>query len=174
MFHRTTQHDTTKRHGLPLTTPIRTLRDLAATRPEHELERAASEALVLKLIQPADLLTQEGPGSAALARLIAAPTQSPLERAFLKAVLTFGLPAPRTHHPIGRYTVDFYWPSHRLVVETDGAAYHAHPLAQRRDARKTEALQARGYTVLRIPEEELHDAPARVARLLSPASRTAS
>ncbi len=89
-------------------------------------------------------------------------------------MLAFGLPQPRTHHRIGRYTVDFYWPSHRLVVETDGADYHGHPLAQKRDARKTEALQARGYTVLRIPEEALHGAPARVARLLSPASRTAS
>ena len=134
-FHTTRRVEATRRHGLPLTTPIRTLRDLAATRPEHELERAASEALVLKLIAPEELSTQAGPGAARLRALIPAPTQSPLERAFLKAVLESGLPQPETHYRLGPYTVDFYWPSHDLVVETDGARYHDHPLARRRDAR---------------------------------------
>jgi len=70
--------------------------------------------------------------------------------------------------------VDFYWPSHDLVVETDGDRYHDHPIAIRRDRTKDLALRLRGFTVVRIPEEELPDAPATVARLLSrPASRTA-
>jgi very-short-patch-repair endonuclease len=173
VFHHATDLETTHRHGLPITTPIRTLRDLAATRPEHEVERGASEALVLKLIDAADLTAQHGPGSATLASLLGAPTQSSLERAFLTAVLTFGLPRPQTHHRIGRYTVDFSWPSHRLVVETDGAAYHDHPLARRRDARKTDALRAMGYTVIRVPEDALEAGVAATAAALSRASRTA-
>ncbi len=173
VFHHATDLDTTLRHGLPITTPIRTLRDLAASRPEHEVERAASEALVLKLIDAADLTAQYGPGSATLANLLGAPTQSPLERAFLKAVLTSGLPRPQTHHRIPPYTVDFSWPGHRLVVETDGAAYHDHPLARRRDARKTDALRAMGYTVIRVPEDALEAGVAATAAALSRASRTA-
>lgn len=47
-FHRATHLPTTTRHGLSTTTPIRTLLDLATTHPDH-LERAAGEALVLKL-----------------------------------------------------------------------------------------------------------------------------
>jgi very-short-patch-repair endonuclease len=168
VFHRATNLETTRRHGLPVTTPIRTLRDLAATRPIAELERAASEALVLKLVTHEDLQAQGG----RLAKLIVAPTQSGLERAFLKAVLRSKLPAPLTHHRIGPYTVDFYWPSHRLVVETDGARYHDHELARRRDRRRDAELQVRGCTVIRVDEVEA--GVETVARFLSrPATRTA-
>ena len=177
VFHHATNLETTTRHGLPITTPIRTLRDLAATRPHREVERAASEALVLKLVTKHELATQQGPGSATLARLVTTgigPTRSGLERAFLEAVLGAGLPEPIVGHPIGPYTVDFYWPSHALVVETDGDRYHDHPIAIRRDRAKDAELRRRGCTVVRVPEDELPDAPATVARLLSrPASRTA-
>jgi Protein of unknown function (DUF559)/Transcriptional regulator, AbiEi antitoxin len=176
VFHHATDLEATTKHGLPVTTPIRTLRDLAVTHP-REVERAASEALVLKLVTKHDLTTQTGPGAAVLARLVATaigPTRSGLERAFLKAVVSAGLAAPIVGHRIGPYTVDFYWPSHALVVETDGDDYHGHVLAERRDRRKDAELRRRGYTVIRVPEDELPDAPAIVARFLSrPASRTA-
>jgi hypothetical protein len=177
VFHHATNLETTAKHGLPLTTPIRTLKDLAATRPHREVKRAASEALVLKLVTEHELQTQQGPGAAVLARLVdtgLGPTRSGLERAFLRAVVGAGLPAPIVGHPIGPYTVDFYWPSHALVVETDGSDYHGHAIATRRDARRDAELRRRGYTVIRVPEDDLADAPATVARLLSrPASRTA-
>jgi hypothetical protein len=176
-FHHATDLDTTRRHGLPLTTPVRTLRDLAATRPHNELERAASEALVLKLVTKHDLTAQRGPGAAVLARLVTTgigPTRSGLERAFLKAIVSAGLPEPIAGHRIGPYTVDFFWPSHALVLETDGDDYHGHVLAQRRDRRRDAELQLLGCTVIRVPEDELPDAAATVARFLSrPASRTA-
>jgi hypothetical protein len=176
-FHHTTSLETTTRHGLPVTTPIRTLRDLAVTRPT-EVERAASEALVLKLVTKHELENQQGPGAAVLARLVTAgigPTRSRLERAFLRAVVSAGLPEPLTGHQIGRYTVDFFFPTHDLVVETDGDDYHGHVLAQRRDRRKDTELRRRGLTVLRVPEDEVDDGLATVARLLSrPASRRAS
>jgi hypothetical protein len=178
VFHHAAGLDTRTKHGLPVTTPIRTLRDLAATRPHAEVERAASEALVLKLITKDDLTNQHGPGAAVLARLVSSgigPTRSRLERAFLKAVVSAGLPEPIVGHRIGRYTVDFYWPSHTLVVETDGADYHDHAIAQRRDAKRDAYLHDRGLTVLRVPEDELPDAAATVARFLSrPAWRRAS
>ena len=176
VFHHATNLETTRRHDLPLTTAIRTLRDLAVTHP-RQVERAASEALVLKLVTEHDLATQQGRGSATLARLVEAgigPTRSGLERAFLKAVVGAGLPEPIVGHPIGPYTVDFYWPSHALVVETDGKDYHDHAIATRRDAKRDTELRRRGFTVIRIPEDELPDAPATVARFLSrPVSRTA-
>jgi len=178
VFHHATSLETTTRHDLPITTPIRTLRDLAATRPHAEAERAASEALVLKLVKKDQLTSQQGPGAAVLARLVRAgigPTRSGLERAFLKAVSKHGLPEPLVGHPIGPYTVDFFWPSHNLVVETDGDDYHGHDIAVRRDNKRDVYLQLAGCTVLRVPEDELADSPATVARFLSrPALRTAS
>jgi hypothetical protein len=177
-FHHATTLETTKRHGLPVTTPIRTLRDLAATRPHAEVERAASEALVLKLITKHQLETQQGPGAAILASLVktgVGPTRSRLERAFLKAVVSAGLPEPTVGHRIGPYTVDFFWPSHNLVVETDGADYHDHAIARRRDAKRDAYLEDRGLTVVRVPEDELPEAPATLARVLSrPTWRRAS
>jgi len=176
VFHHAATLETTTRHDLPLTTPIRTLKDLAVTHP-REVERAASEALVLKLVTKHDLTTQQGPGAAVLARLVergVGPTRSRLDRAFLKSVVSAGLPEPIAGHRIGRYTVDFFFPCHDLVVETDGDDYHGHALARRRDRRRDADLRGRGYTVIRVPEDELPDAPATVARFLSrPASRTA-
>jgi putative AbiEi antitoxin of type IV toxin-antitoxin system/uncharacterized protein DUF559 len=168
VFHHATRLETTRRHGLPVTSPIRTLCDLAATRPMSEVERAASEALVLKLVTHDDLRAQGGK----LAKLVVGATRSGLERAFLKAVLHAGLPEPLTNHRIGPYTVDFHWPSHDLVVETDGARYHDHELARRRDRKRDAELQLRGYTVLRV--DEVDAGVATVARFLSrPATRTA-
>jgi very-short-patch-repair endonuclease len=173
-FHTTTNLETTRRHGLPTTTPIRTLKDLAATRPLSEVERAASEALVLKLVTNKDLVTQRGPGAKVLENLIVGPTRSHLERTFLKAVLKAGLPRPESGCPIPPFTVDFYWPSHDLVVETDGNRYHEHVLARRRDRRKDAALRARGHAVLRVPEDAIDAGVAEVAKILSrPATRTA-
>ena len=178
IFHHATSLQTARRHDLPVTSPIRTLRDLAATRPRDEVERAASEALVLALVTKDQLASQDGPGAAVLAGLVGAgigPTRSRLERAFLKAVVKHGLPEPLVGHRIGRYTVDFFWPSHDLVVETDGERYHGHAIAVRRDTRRDAYLQLRGCVILRVPEEELPGAPATVARFLSrPATRRAS
>ncbi len=169
-FHRATRLETTKRHGLRTTTPLRTLLDLATTH-HPDLERATSEALVLKLVTEQELQTQQGPGSKQLRRLIVGPTRSRFERAFLKAVVEAGLRIPLVAHRIGPYTVDFYWPSHDLVVETDGSPYHDNTLAHRRDERKTAYLQHLGYTVLRPREVDL----APVAAILSaPATRRAS
>lgn len=178
-FHRTTTPlGTTVRHGLPLTTPLRTLRDLAATRPKAEVERACSEALVRRLVTEAQIAAQRGPGAAVLRGLVAggvAATRSELERRFLRAVAGAGLPRPLVNHRIGPYVVDFAWPEHRLVVETDGARFHDHALARRRDRARDAELQLRGWIVLRAGWEEPDAVAARVARLLSlPASRRAS
>lgn len=111
---------------------------------------AASEALVLKLVTEHQLKTQRGPGAAVLRTLVVGRSRSRFERAFLKAVVTAGLPRPLQNHPIGPYTVDFFWPSHNLVIETDGNRYHDHVLARRRDGAKTAHLRALGYRVERV------------------------
>ena len=172
IFHHATHLPTTTRHGLPTTTPLRTLLDLAVTHP-IELERAASEALVLKLVTEHQLQTQHGPGSKQLRRLVVGRTRSRFERAFLKAVAEAGLPPPLANHPIGLYEADFFWPSHDLVIETDGDPYHDHVLARRRDAAKDAYLRQRGLTVVRVRDVGAGIAAA-AAVLSAPATRRAS
>ena len=133
---------------------------------------------MLRLVTKHQLEHQQGPGAAVLARLVSAASARPAAGSSARSSERSSTPASRHRSsvtPIGPYTVDFYWPSHRLVVETDGAALHDHAIAQRRDTSATPSSSCLGYTILRIPEDELPDAPATVARLLSRrASRRAS
>ena len=47
----------------------------------------------------------------------------------------------RRQHPVGRFVLDFYCASHRLVVEVDG---DIHDAQQDRDAARTEVLETYG------------------------------
>lgn len=51
--------------------------------------------------------------------------------------------------------VDVLLPAHRVVIEFDGRFRHAGEVEHERDARKTAALTAAGYRVLRVREEPL-------------------
>jgi hypothetical protein len=130
------------RDGIPVTTPARTLADLIATRPRDEVERVAVEAIVKRLV------TQNQVDAILGAPL--APTRSKLEREMLKLLAAAGLPRPEVGRRIGAYVVDFAWPEQRVVVETDGYAFHGHRVAFERDRARDAALHAAGYAVLRF------------------------
>jgi very-short-patch-repair endonuclease len=165
------------RDGIPVTAPLRTLADLAATANADDLERAIAEAQVLRLVTPGELAT----AAPRLARLAgdarAAPTRSQLERAMLRIVEEARLPRPLVNARVGRYEVDFLWPAERLVAETDGWAAHGHRAAFERDRSRDAELQALGYAVLRFTWRQVADRPllvaARLAQLVTarPAAR---
>ncbi|NJM68604.1 MAG: endonuclease domain-containing protein [Acaryochloris sp. RU_4_1] len=56
----------------------------------------------------------------------------------------------RCQHPMGRFIVDFYCPSCRLIVEVDGEIHYQQ---QEYDCARTEHLQNYGYTVIRFSNE---------------------
>ena len=91
--------ETRTRHSLPVTAPLRTLQDL----PSTERDRAASEALVLRLV------TEDQLAEAGLLTYETAPTRSELERRFLSLLGRTGLPTPLVNKNIARYTTDFEW-----------------------------------------------------------------
>jgi very-short-patch-repair endonuclease len=64
------------------------------------------------------------------------------------------------------YEVDFHWPEHRLIVETDGAAAHLTPTAFETDRARDARLTALGYRVIRITWRQLAERPHDVARIL--------
>jgi predicted transcriptional regulator of viral defense system len=149
-------------HGIPTTTPARTLVDLSSVLPFKPLRRAAREAQAQKLTTIRDLtraLDRAGPkrGTANLARIIAtgpAPTRSELEDAVLDLIIKGCLQPPQVNQPIrvqGRTLIpDFRWPAQRLVLEADGARWHDHRLAGEDDRERQALLEAAGERVVRV------------------------
>ncbi len=58
----------------------------------------------------------------------------------------------RCQHPVGRFILDFYCASHKLVIEVDGGI---HNQQQAYDQARTDELQVFGYCVLRFTNEEV-------------------
>jgi very-short-patch-repair endonuclease len=161
------QSDVRLLHHLRVTSPQRTLRDLARAR-HPDLERAAAEAETRRLVTPAELRDLLGPHDPAF-------TRSEAERRLLALVRAANLPAPRTNARLGRYEVDFLWPEHRLVVEVDGFAFHASRAAFERDRARDAELTARGYRVVRVTWRQLQAEPhAVVARLAAALAHAAA
>jgi very-short-patch-repair endonuclease len=164
-----------RRHGIPLTTPERTLLDLAAVLPQRELDRAVEQAKVLHLTTRAALLRcPSRRGIRALERALADEprlTRSEAEQRLLELLRAADLPPPRTNVRVHGHEVDLLWPRERLIVEVDGFAFHSTREAFERDRRRDAALQARGYRVLRLTWRQIVHEPqlvvARVATLLA-------
>ncbi|HEY77339.1 MAG TPA: endonuclease domain-containing protein [Thermoflexia bacterium] len=58
----------------------------------------------------------------------------------------------RRQHPLGRFIVDFYCASHRLIIELDGPVHKAQ---RDYDAARAEYLRERGYRILRFSNEQV-------------------
>lgn len=171
---------------IPITSPARTLLDLAAVLRPHMLERVLAEAQVRRLVDRRSIAAQldrnpRRPGTRALRALVElergpALTRSEAERRMLRLLRAAELPQPVVNARVGRYEVDFLWREQRVVLEVDGYAYHSNRRAFERDRERDAALAARGYTVLRVTWRQLVEAPhAAVARLAAAlAARTAA
>jgi very-short-patch-repair endonuclease len=166
--------------SIPVTQPLFTLIDLATQIGDRELEAAINEADRLALIDAgaleADLqAVTRRPGMARMRRVVAGftPTDSDLERHFLALVRKAGLPKPQTQAKVNGFRVDFYWPSFKLVVETDGYTWHRTPTPQIRDRQRDQAHARAGLTNLRFANEQIRLEPDSViATLLAVTHRT--
>ena len=173
------RQDTTRRHGIPVTTPVRTLLDLAAVLDRSSLARAVEEAEVLRLVNSrrlTDLLARNRGrrGAAALRRVLElghepAFTRSEAEARLLDLIRKARLPAPEVNARIGGYEVDFLWRAQRLVVEVDGYAYHSTRAAFERDRRKDADLQSRGLRTTRLTYRQIDKGPHATIALLAAA-----
>jgi very-short-patch-repair endonuclease len=147
------------KHGIPITSPVRTLVDLATRLTPAELEGAVGEADRLDLVDPDSLrraLDTMGrrKGVAALRKVLDRRTfllsHTDLERRFAKILRRAGLPRPESQRRVGLGRVDFFWPERGLVVETDGLRYHRTAAQQAVDRRRDQAHAAAGRTALRF------------------------
>lgn len=129
------EDDVTTCRGVPVTSPARTVVDIARTRPFREgviVADAVLHAGVPRASLEQQLLRcRRWPGAARAASVIAFADErceSPLESLDRVAFSMFGLPAPRTQvdicGPDGAWLarVDFLFLAQRTVVESDGMA----------------------------------------------------
>jgi very-short-patch-repair endonuclease len=175
--------DLTRRQGIPVTTPICTLIDLATRLRSDQIERAINEADKLDLTDPETLRSAPDevgrrPGARALRRTLDrrtfALTDSELERRFLPVARAAGLPRPQTGRFVNGFKVDFYWPEVGLVVETDGLRYHRTPAQQARDRLRDQAHVPAGLTCLRFTRAQVTFDPGHVQATLSAVARRLS
>ena len=174
--------DVVVKHGLRVTTPARTLLDLAAAAPRDVLERLTEEAQVQNLASPAELLAviERGarrPGVKTLREIVdfldePLFTRSEAERRLLELVRAAKLATPRTNTHLAGWEVDAVWEEQRLVVEVDGYRYHRTRAKFERDRRKDADLMLAGYRVLRITWHRLVKERDQVIALLAAALST--
>lgn len=173
-------HDVVMVDGLRLTTPLRTVLDLARSLPLEGAVAAADSALRQGLVTLDELLATGSALPAARGRarvcrvgsLVDPSSGSVLESVCRVLFALAGLPTALTQYavrgPDGRLLgrVDFAWPEHRLVVETDGYAFHADRRSYRDDRRRTNALVVAGWRVVRFTWEDVMHDPAHVVAVV--------
>ncbi|MFW5933510.1 MAG: type IV toxin-antitoxin system AbiEi family antitoxin domain-containing protein [Actinomycetota bacterium] len=166
--------------ALPVTTPARTLLDVAPWVAEPTLERWVWEQarrdpqLVHDLAQ--QLLRRPGArGSRPVRRILAGlhprvdRAGSPLEVLGLIGLRDAGAPQPKLQHEVrdaaGRFVarVDAAWPSAWVIVEFDGRAYHAPTSARTHDEARVSTLRALGWHVIVLRAEDL--TPSRLRQV---------
>lgn len=167
-----------RRHGLKLTMVPETLLALAATATYGETLDATNEAFIRRKTATEQLihLLDARPGARGakvLRDIVDGPrTRSHLERVFFKLLRDARLPLPLTNVEVNGHLVDFFWPDHNLVVETDGWASHGRRQQWEQDHDRDLDHFGAGVTSLRITYRQLtqqsHAVTARLgARLLA-------
>jgi very-short-patch-repair endonuclease len=174
------RRDTTREYGIPCTTPIQTLIDMALRLDRHGVERMINEADKYNLVHPPELreALDARPGEPGVAKLrytldrrTFRLTKEELERRFLPLAREAGLPTPLTGRWVNEFEVDFFWPGLGLVVETDGLRYHRTPAEQARDRLRDQTHTAAGLTPLRFTHEQVRYEPEHVLAVLEATAR---
>lgn len=161
--------------GIPVTSPVQTLIDLATRHGRPAMERYINEADRLRLVRTDDLRKAlDGhagePGVARLRGILDRRafryTRTELERVFIPLAREAGLPLPRTSVYVTGHEVDFHFDELGLVVETDGLTYHRTPSQQANDRERDQDHSAAGLTQLRFTHAQIKYEPERVVRIL--------
>jgi very-short-patch-repair endonuclease len=160
-------------HGIPITTPARTLVDLADALPSHELERAVAEALALRLTTAAriqalvDRYPRQRPTSRLRTILHGQATRgvprSKVEALFVALLRRSRIGLPEVNVIVCGFEVDFFWRGEGLVAEVDGYAVHAPRRRFEGDRRRDAELAAAGLRVMRVTWRQINDEPEAVA-----------
>ncbi|HEU5302574.1 MAG TPA: type IV toxin-antitoxin system AbiEi family antitoxin domain-containing protein [Acidimicrobiia bacterium] len=172
--------DITILEDVPVTGATRTILDLGVVLDESAVLAVLDDAIRRSLTTAQTVLAElerfgdrrrgSGVVRRAARRRIDGPTpESPIETLFDALVADHGLPGPVRQWLVrdngGRVIarVDFAYPNERLVIEIDGARFHATGTAWQDDLSRQNSLVALGLRVLRFTARDLRRSPDRVA-----------
>ncbi len=188
--HRTktlTRRDIDRQLGVPVTSPARTVFDMAPRlKTEQALRRFVNDARLthtLHLDDLAELLARHprDPATKRLLPFVQAPTgmtRSELEDLFVAFARRYGLPEPTINKRRGRRELDFLFPEERVIVEIDSWKFHGDRGSFERDRDRDADHLAAGIVTVRVTEERLTGSPgreaARLRKILEQARRRAA
>jgi hypothetical protein len=169
---------------IPVTSPARTLCDLAARLSERQLESALDHACRRGLIwvphlrwRLDDLQIRGRRGVPRVRALVERADrwgtgESWLETEGLRRIAEAGLPLPRCQVTLarpggGRARVDLLWDEACLVAELAGHETHATRRARQADAERMAALELAGWRVLTFTYEDVAERPDYVVATIA-------
>jgi hypothetical protein len=172
--------DVVENHGIPVTSPARTVVDLGASN-KWLVEAALDEGLRRGLFTLGEVdsfvarVARKGRRGVGVIRPLIesrrrwdAITESVLEARFIRVIDEGELPEPvaqyvvRDQHNDFVCRSDFAYPQARILIELDSEAYHSARVAFIRDRLKQNRATLLGWTVLRYTWWDLSEQPARV------------
>jgi len=168
--------------GVPVTTPARTVADLARVMSFRSGVVTADSALHRRLTTKAELTRvlatcARWPGVERARRVVAfsdGRSESPFESIARVAFRDGGLPPPDLqvwvggdNGPVGR--ADFLWREHATIAEADGALKYADPGRARQQLRRDADLRAAGFEVVHFSWAELTLTPDQVNQAITAA-----
>ncbi len=171
--------DLTTRDGLRVTTPARTIVDLATVVPPMLVRRALETWLstsTMTIDNLVDVLDRTGRrhGSGVVRALLAdralglVMPDSPAEGILGETLIAAGLPHPEHHHRVSlpdgtRFELDWAYPSARLALELDGYGVHLASFETfDHDRWRRNDLEIHGWTVLNFTSAACRRQPRRV------------
>ena len=164
--------DIRTRGRLRVTSPPRTVLDMAALLDGYELEALVAEANFRKLAREHELRDQverypKRRGVTALRNVLDLPggpmrTRSAGERVLLRLLREHDITDFATNQDVLGHEVDFLWRETRLIVELDGWDGHSGRIAFERDRLKWARLGAAGFGVMPVTGRQIRDDPEGV------------
>lgn len=178
--------DLTTVDGIPVTSPARTVLDLAVgkSRDVGRLLERANERRLLDRRRFEALAARAGghPGRVKFATALAAykpetaTFRSDLEKRFRDLALAAGLSRPQMNALVEGYELDAYWEAEGFAVELDVYATHGSPRSFEADRERADDLLLAGIELIRVTDVRLDREPretiARVAAHLARRRRT--
>jgi hypothetical protein len=144
-----TTNDVTRRHGIAVTSPARTISDVRGAIEPYLFRRA---------LRQAEIAGHRVPHLSLVKR-----SRSDLELLFLGFCEAHGFPRPLVNHRVHGYRVDFFFAEQRVAVETDFWDYHRGSVAFEDDHARDLALRGHGLTTRRYTADQLEAASGAVA-----------
>ena len=167
--------DITALDGLPITTPARTVLDLAAAGLRGAKLEAVVDIAVHERLDFGDLerlLASAQPGTAELREVVRryAPgtvdVRSRLEALLIELCDAAGVPRPAVNVVVAGHVRDFFWAQVPLVVEADSWRWHRSPARLSEDRARDVSLTLAGIPFLRFSYEQVVERPGYVVGAL--------